>query len=408
MGADEAILHKLGERVKELTALHRTARILQDRERPVTALLGEVVGVLPAAWQYPEVAVARIRFRGRDYQTPGFEETEWVQEVSFTTRSGEGGSIGVGYLEFRPPADEGPFLTEERELIESLAEMLRAHLDQVRAWEALSAARDDLEAQVLARTSDLRRLASRLTLAEERERRRIAADLHDHIGQGLAFIKTRIRELQSNAVFGGFETTIEETLRLLDQTIRYTRDLTGEISPPVLYELGLEPALDWLAEHFTSRRGLAVRFTRTGAVRPVPEEIAVMLFKSARELLLNALAHSGVRESHLELAWERPLLRVTVTDAGRGFDPDRAPAPDHDGFGLFSIRERCGDLGGRFEVVSAPGKGCRAMLTVPLPQPELPKPDPRSGSVDLPERPDVRTSGASSTAPRPGRRTGRS
>ena len=362
----EVILQKLQERVKELTALHRTARVLQDHDRPVAELMGEVVALLPGAWQFPEVAVARIRLRDLEYVTPGFRETPWMQTAAFTGRGGAQGGITLAYLEERPPADEGPFLAEERELIDSLGEMLRSYLQHVLADEARREAQQVLEGEVIARTADLRRLASRLTLAEEKERRRIAADLHDHIGQALAFIKLRVRELQGNAVFGGLEDSFEEIMRLLDQTIRYTRDLTGEISPPVLYELGLEPALDWLAEQFTRKRRFRVTLRTHGRSRTLPEGVSVMLFKSAGELLFNSLKYSGANEARVTLTWSDTALSLEVDDRGRGFDPSATGAAGGDGFGLFSIRERFRDLGGTVGIASAPGAGCRVTLGVPL------------------------------------------
>jgi len=365
--ASETILHKLRERVKELTALHRTARLLQDHRRPALELLGAVVRLLPDAWQYPEVAAARIRFQGGEIATDRFRETEWSQCADFATCGGVEGSITVVYLEERPEADEGPFLAEERELIDSLAEMLRSHLEHLAADAALRAAHDSLEAQVTERTADLRRLASRLTLAEEKERRRIASDLHDHVGQALAFIKMRVREFQGNAVFGGFDQEIGDTLRLLDQTIQYTRELTGTISPPVLYELGLEPALDWLAERFTAKHRFRVRLRTSGEPQHVPEELAVMLFISARELLINSLKHSGVAEADLDLCWEESGLRLGVTDEGCEVGEVATTARHGDRFGLFSIRERFRDLGGAVEVDSRPGEGCRVTIRVPLP-----------------------------------------
>jgi two-component system, NarL family, sensor kinase len=363
----DAIHHRLSERVKELSALHRTARILRDRDRPVADLVEEVVALLPGAWQYPEVAAARIVLPGAERCTPDFRDTAWAQRADFTTRSGERGTITVVYLEPRPAADEGPFLAEERELLESLAEMLCAHLEHVLADGALRETRDALEVEVLERTADLRRLASRLTLAEERERRAIASDLHDHIGQALAIIKQRVREFRGNAVFGGFEDSLGETLDLLDRTIRFTRDLTGEISSPALYELGLEPGLRWLADRFTEKRGLRVHLHTSGRAADLPEELSVMLFQSARELLFNCRKHAGTESADLDLRWGEHALVLSVADRGRGFDPDRPAVRDGDGFGLFSIRERFRDLGGIVDVDSAPGHGCRVTITVPLP-----------------------------------------
>lgn len=368
----DVILHKLQERVKELTALHRTARLLQDPDRPVADVMQELVSLLPDAWQYPDVAEARIRLPDRDYRTPRFRETAWMQSTEFVAGDAGRGAITVAYLEERPPADEGPFLAEERELIDSLGEMLRSHLRNLRAERARHEQRQRLEAEVGARTTDLRRLASRLTLAEARERRRIAGDLHDHIGQALAFMKLRLRELQGNAVFAGLEDSFDEILVLLDRTIRYTRDLTSDISPPVLYELGLAPALDWLAERFACKQHFRVAFRTGGTPLPVTEGLSVLLYTSAAELLFNAYKYSGEGGAELALLWEAGGVTLAVTDRGVGFDAAAARPAEADGFGLFSIRERLRDLGGTVDVQSAPGAGCRVTLQVPLAAGEAP------------------------------------
>ncbi|MBA4371037.1 MAG: histidine kinase, partial [Coriobacteriaceae bacterium] len=115
---DDHLRHSLSERVKELTALHRTARLLQDAERPLDELMPEVVALLPGAWQHPAVAAARLCILGREWATPGFRETPWRQRAPFTVRDarddGEAdGALEVCYLEPLPAADEGPFLHEE-------------------------------------------------------------------------------------------------------------------------------------------------------------------------------------------------------------------------------------------------------------------------------------------------------
>lgn len=131
------LVHDLGERLKELTALHRAARLLQQ-ERPFDRkLLGDLVALLPPAWQFPEICEARVTYGGIAASTPRWNETPWKQAVSFTTSGGQAGTIEVVYLEARPPAGEGPFLLEERTLIESLADMLAAYLERKQAERAL-------------------------------------------------------------------------------------------------------------------------------------------------------------------------------------------------------------------------------------------------------------------------------
>ena len=137
-GADDKnnILHSLGERVKELTALHATAKIFQ-KQSTVPELLQEVVSILPPAWQYPCVTAARITFHGMDYETQNFTVTPWRQSADFTTTDGKLGSIEVYYLDEMPQEAEGLFLAEERNLINSLAEMLKVYLDRKQAEQAL-------------------------------------------------------------------------------------------------------------------------------------------------------------------------------------------------------------------------------------------------------------------------------
>jgi signal transduction histidine kinase len=363
---DDRIRHELAERVKELTALHGTARILQHAHRPTDELMAGVLALVPPSMQHPADTAARIRFGERAWATDGFHAGADLLSVDFTTRGGTGG-IDIAYLESHPPAARGPFLAEECDLAESLAEMLRAHFEHVLADAALRSAYDDLEDQVAARTSELRRLAAELCLTEARERRRIAEGLHDHIGQALAIIKRRVDRLRGDAVFSGLEYGLDEVGDLIDRTIRYTRELTGEISPPVLYELGLADGLDWLAEWCGDKLGLAVGFSVRGEVPPLRDEQKVMLFNSARELLNNVQKHAGVTAAELTLSAGHGVVEVGVADAGAGFDPSRQGRPDDGGhFGLFSIRERMRQLGGRTTVETAPGAGTRIVLSIPV------------------------------------------
>ncbi|MDD4857459.1 MAG: sensor histidine kinase [Candidatus Krumholzibacteria bacterium] len=367
------LLHKLQERVKELTALHGTARILQDQTKSATNVMQEVAALMPSAWQYPEVAAARIRFERLEAETSGFRETDWRQTASFVVRGGQSGEIEICYLEPRPLADEGPFLKEERDLIESLAEMLRFYFQRLLADEDLLRAHSELEQTVAARTAELRetnaslrRLASELSLTEARERRKIAEDLHDHIGQALAFIKMSLEQFRGNAIFCGFEGKIDEITTLIDQTIKYTRNLTFEISPPALYELGLEAAIDGLAERFRKKHGLAVNVEAFPEIGPLGSDVVVLLYKAVQELLTNVAKHARANRCDIRIKREGDSIRVEVEDDGCGFDAGSLAscgAGDH--FGLFNIRERIQYLGGVTEIRSAAGKGTAVMLTTP-------------------------------------------
>jgi PAS domain S-box-containing protein len=130
----QRLVHDLGERVKELTALHATGHVLNEPGGP-DEVLARLVNLLPAAWQYPAITSARITTGSIDVRTERFELTPWVQRADFTTSEGRTGAIEIAYREPRPIADEGPFLAEERSLIQSLAGMLRAYFERVQAEE---------------------------------------------------------------------------------------------------------------------------------------------------------------------------------------------------------------------------------------------------------------------------------
>ncbi|MFH1143420.1 MAG: sensor histidine kinase [Candidatus Eisenbacteria bacterium] len=363
----DTLQHRLQERVKELTALHGTARLLQETGRPLGEVMSAIAALLPAAWQYPEVTEGRITLGGDSWTTPGFAPSPWSQREEFHLLDGTRGSIEVAYREEQPPADEGPFLHEERELIRSLAEILRAHCQHRQDDARVMEANERLEQDVLARTRALRRLASELCLAEERERRTIAEDLHDHLGQGLALVRARLHVLRGDAIFAGHGAEIDELLVLVDQSIRYTRTLTFELSPPVLYELGLPAGLDWLSEQIARKHGLRVHLRSRGSAE-LPDDVRVLLYKSARELLHNVVRHAEAREVRIRLAMTRFAVGLTVRDDGRGFRADAGEG----GFGLFSIRERLHQLGGRMRIDSLPGRGTVVRLRAELPASERP------------------------------------
>lgn len=259
-----------------------------------------------------------------------------------------------------PPAatSETPPATaaSEARLAETVAALRREIAEHERDCAALREARESLS-----------RLTLELTRSEARERRAIAEELHDHVGQALAMVQMRLAQMAGRAAFTGLEGDLAELRELVTLIIRRTRSLTGEISPPMLYELGLAPALHWLAEETTRRAALPVRVKAEDGLA-MGEDTAEALFRAARELLANVVKHAAATSARIELAGDARELRLTVTDDGRGCDPAvalaRSADADH-GFGLFSIRERVRSLGGSVAFHGAPGQGTRVEVRVP-------------------------------------------
>jgi PAS domain S-box-containing protein len=233
------------------------------------------------------------------------------------------------------------------------------------------------EARVLAYQEQLRQLASELAMTEQKERRRIAAKLHDRIGQSLAMARIRLGAARSLLDGRPGVSELEEAIRLVQQSIEDTRTLTFELSPPVLHELGLEPALEWLAEHFEARGGWKAQFEGDGRPAPLRPEWPGLVFQAVQELLVNVVKHAGASAVRVRKQVKDEQLVLEVTDDGAGFVPPEADAAGAE-FGLFSIRERLRLLGGSLEIHSRPGEGTRATIRVPLSKEEpSPEEEPR-------------------------------
>lgn len=172
------ILYNLRKRVKELTVLHRTESILHYVQKATPDLLQEITSIFPAAWQYPEITAARIIFDGMEFTTSNFFQTQWKQSSGFTTADDKKGVIEIYYLEERPNEVEGPFLAEERSLINSLAEMLRSYFDRKREENELRKYNEHLEELVEKRTSELK-IANEQLQREITERKRAKEALRE-------------------------------------------------------------------------------------------------------------------------------------------------------------------------------------------------------------------------------------
>jgi PAS domain S-box-containing protein len=228
--------------------------------------------------------------------------------------------------------------------------------------------RRESEEKIRTYQAQLQSLASELSLTEERERRRLATVLHDQIAQLLVVAKGKFEKMQESTLFRSLAKPMEEIKKLIEESIRYTRSLVFELSPPILYDLGFEPAMEWLAEHMEQQYGLVVTVEDDEQPKPLDNEARVLLFRAVRELLFNVLKHAQASSTKVGMRRVDEHLRIIVEDNGVGFAPDKLGAASDkiEGFGLFSIRERLNYFGGRMEVESAPGKFTRVILSLPL------------------------------------------
>jgi signal transduction histidine kinase len=234
------------------------------------------------------------------------------------------------------------------------------HQERAKQKRALELSRKKLRAS----QEQLLSLTAKLSLAEEQERRRIATELHDNVGQTLAMIKFKMSALQKQAASTGLSLPLDEVRKLSEQAISFIRSLTDELSPPVLYELGFEAAVEWLAERHQKNHGISIELENDGKPKPLDGDVSVILFQSVRELLSNVAKHAKAEEVRISLKAEGNLMRVTVEDDGKGFNPDKISEVDK--IGIFGIYEKLTSAGGRFDLHSEPGRGTRVTLEIPL------------------------------------------
>ena len=226
----------------------------------------------------------------------------------------------------------------------------------------------EFKQQLLEYQEQLQALAAELSLAEERERKRVAADIHDRITQGLSMAKMELEDLSASYQHNRLSLDLERILSFMEETLDESRSMIFSLYPPVLSELGFEAALEWLAERYTNQYNLEVEFIKDDLPKPLNRDVQGVLFRSVEELVRNVLKHSGSQRAILTLTSMDQNLCIQVEDQGKGFDLKKiVKRPVKQGnFGLFSIQERIELLGGQFEIDSLAGRGTRALIVMPL------------------------------------------
>jgi two-component system CheB/CheR fusion protein len=232
--------------------------------------------------------------------------------------------------------------------------------------QAKAAVNEQLEKRVRERTEELGRLARELALAEVRERQSIARDLHDGLGQELHVASIKLDALRNNEGSQDAHPALDEIAKLLDGVVREMRSLTAQLNPPVLEQLGLIPAIEWLSEEMRRTYRLEVLIDDDSVSKPLDSLTASILFRAVRELLINVARHSKVKIANIATRRVNEHLTVEVMDRGAGFAAARSAASSMGGLGIATMRERIAYIGGTFQIDSEPNRGTIATIQVPV------------------------------------------
>lgn len=345
--------YELSERVKELNCLYGLSKILE------TSGISGIVNIIPPAFRYPDIACACISIGDCESRTKNFKETAWKLKSDIVSRGERIGSLKVCYLEEKPERYEGPFIKEERNLINAVAERLGKIVEHLRVDEALRESEEKL-----------RYLSSSLLKAQEEERQRISFGLHDELGQDLAALKIQLKSIGSRLREDqrGLKKACESTRQHVDHIVENVRRISHGLSPTILQDLGLSATLKWMIQDFTEQTHIKVSLDMADIDNLFSEEAQIIIYRIFQEALTNIRNHSRATHVSVWIKKRKNDVSFMVEDNGRGFDMQEVEARNwpKKGMGLITMEERARILGGPFERFSRKGQGTRVILTIPI------------------------------------------
>jgi signal transduction histidine kinase len=255
---------------------------------------------------------------------------------------------GVLYVINRP---SHPFNDRDEDVLLRLADHAAIAINNAHLFAQVRAGRERLQA-----------LSRRLVAVQEDERRHIARELHDEVGQLLAGLKLSL-EMNAAPDMGG--ANLREAQAAVQELMQRVRDLSLDLRPAMLDDLGLLPALWWYLERYTARTQVQVTFKHTGLENRLPPEVETAVYRLVQEGLTNVARHAGVREAMVRLWADAEIVGVQIEDAGRGFEVG-SMSRNGSTSGLAGMYERANLLGGRLWVESSPGAGTQVTAELSL------------------------------------------
>jgi PAS domain S-box-containing protein len=354
-----SMVSDLEERSRELAISERKYRLVTESVNDIIFMLDGHARVLycnnqiePVTGYSPQMLYGKNIEEFLDQESREFvsnykpgRDSDSVIELHIFTRSGEKTTLEVRLVRVVDPEEETFYYGVARNISE----------------------RKKAEARLEAYQQELRSLASQLILTEARERKKIATLIHDRIGQSLSLSRIKLGILSTQPLSVEEEKTVGEIKSLIDQIIKDTRSLIFTISSPLLYDLGLDAALERLVEQFDSENDIQFAYEGPGEKLDIETDISLLLFDAVKELLVNAVKHSGAGLVRVSMKGYGDRVMLSVKDDGKGFTLQLSGNGNRKagGYGLFSIRERLDTIGGSF-VVNSSTEGSEIVLNSPF------------------------------------------
>lgn len=342
----------LRERVKELNCLYSISRLFSEPGVLLADILQGVVALIPPAFQYPESTCARIRLKSQEYRSDNFAETELkiVQEI-FAHKEPIG-TLEAGCVRKHHPHGVSFFLEEEKMLLSTIAERVGRIIERKQAQKNIQA------------------LSQALIDAQENERRMLSSELHDRVAQDLSAAKISCDMMLDHCVTfpDSVAARLRELSRSLERTITNVRDLSYEMRPPGLEEMGLVRVVENFCQDFRAKSGLQLEFQSAGLSQSrLPVPVAISLYRLIQEGLNNVFKHARAEQAMVRLVKAHPHIVLRIEDDGCGFDVHEvmSRAAPEKRMGLVSMQQRAKILNGTLDIRSAQGKGTKISLRIP-------------------------------------------
>jgi signal transduction histidine kinase len=345
--------HDLGERVKELRCLFGISKVVERQDATWGEIFQEIINLIPPAWQNSEIACARIMLEDQEFRTANFRESIWNQAKEITVGGKQIGSVEVCYLEETPEVDEGPFLREERSLIDAIAERLGRLIERKRNEERIV------------------ELSRALVKVQEIERQEISRDLHDNLAQDLSSLKisldTLLDDRQEFSI--GDREKVSELSRGVQRSIGYLRDMVYDLHPAGLEHLGLAETIRVYCEEFAARSAKKVDFFSVGmGDLKLGFDTEISLYRLVQEGLTNIGKHADASHITIRLSASFPHIILRIEDNGKGFDVETRlyEALQERRMGLQIMKQRVALLNGEMVIDSRPRLGTKILVKVPM------------------------------------------
>ncbi len=347
---------ELRERAKELRCVYAISNICENPGLSLEAVLRGIVELLPAAWQYPESACARLVSHAGIFKTNNFSPTRYRQKISFMVQGKKAGSVEVCYLR-KGCRGAGPvFLKAERKLLCTVAERVGKIIELKNAELDLKSAHEKLHS-----------LLQSVENSREEERRRIAHELHDELGHALMAIKIDLRCLRDSCPAA--EVVLKKTRdmdSIIDATIHNLRRIAWELRPVLLDEFGLQAAISVLGKDFEARHGIRFIAHINACAGRLNGHSALTLYRITQELLTNAAKHAMATKVSLVLKKSGRGVAFIFRDNGKGISESAMGGKKT--LGLLGIRERVHGCGGSLLIEGKRNRGTTISITMPLTQ----------------------------------------